>query len=99
MKLSAFAYPAAAGVFLACAAAASAQNGAATIFCDDTGFGCITMQPVVDRYNEEHPDLPVKLETVSYQAILESLPRPSAQGTRSGSASTNIIEPKINVTM
>ena len=74
MKLSAFAYPAAAGAFFACAVAASAQNGAATILCDDTGFGCITMQPVADRYNEEHPDLPVKLESVSYQTIVESLP-------------------------
>jgi len=45
-----------------------------TIQCDDLGFGCKTMAPVAERFNQENPGKTVKLETVSYQTIVEALP-------------------------
>lgn len=74
MKLSAFATTAAAGALFAAAMAGPVFAQEVTIYCDDTGFGCLTMQPVADRFNEEHDGMTVNLETVSYQQILESLP-------------------------
>ncbi|QPB23974.1 ABC transporter substrate-binding protein [Rhizobium sp. 007] len=59
--------------------AATALSGIAqaqelTVFCDDIGFGCLTMDPVVKRYESENPGVKVKLETVPYQSLVESLP-------------------------
>ncbi|WP_246248939.1 ABC transporter substrate-binding protein [Chelativorans alearense] len=57
---------------LAMATATHAQE--ITILCDDVGFGCSTMAPIAERFNEENPGKTVKLETVSYQTIVEALP-------------------------
>lgn len=67
------------GLAVVSAAAIMAATGAAkaaevTIWCDDEGFGCPTMQPIVDKYNALDPEKQVKLETVTYQTIVESLP-------------------------
>ncbi|MCT7376664.1 ABC transporter substrate-binding protein [Chelativorans salis] len=53
---------------------ATAHAQEVTIYCDDIGFGCKTMAPVAERFNEEHPGKTVKLETVSYQTVVEALP-------------------------
>jgi alpha-1,4-digalacturonate transport system substrate-binding protein len=45
-----------------------------TILCEGLGFGCPAMQPVADKFNAEHPGMTVKLETVTLQSILESVP-------------------------
>lgn len=55
-------------------AAGAVQAAEVTIWCDDQGFGCLTMQPIVDEYNAIDPEQQVRLEQVTYQTIVESLP-------------------------
>lgn len=62
------------GTALGLVMATGAQAQEVTILCDDVGFGCLTMAPVAERFNEENPGKTVKLETVSYQSIVEALP-------------------------
>jgi alpha-1,4-digalacturonate transport system substrate-binding protein len=73
MRLSAFVTSAAIGALMF-GGAASVQAQEVTILCDDLGFGCVTMKPIADKYNAEHPGRTVKLETVTYQNVVESLP-------------------------
>ncbi|WEX08360.1 ABC transporter substrate-binding protein [Chelativorans sp. AA-79] len=70
MKLAAIVPGTALGLLIT--AAAHAQQ--ITVQCDDLGFGCDTMAPVVERFNQEHAGKTVKLEKVSYQTIVEALP-------------------------
>lgn len=51
-----------------------AQAQEITVYCDDIGFGCVTMAPIAKRFEAENPGTTIKLETVSYQTIVESLP-------------------------
>jgi alpha-1,4-digalacturonate transport system substrate-binding protein len=55
-------------------AAGAVRAAEVTIWCDDQGFGCPTMQPIVDKYNAIDPEKQVRLEQVTYQTIVESLP-------------------------
>ncbi len=74
MRSSALALSTAVGALLAIASSSAAWAQEVTIQCVDLGFACPTMQPIADKYNAEHPDKTVTLETVSYQTIVESLP-------------------------
>ncbi|WP_309082906.1 ABC transporter substrate-binding protein [Chelativorans sp.] len=62
------------GTVFGLAVAAAAQAQEITVQCDDLGFGCKAMAPVVERFNQENPGKTVRLETVSYQTIVEALP-------------------------
>lgn len=74
MSASAFATSASVAAIMLAGAIGMAKAQEVTIYCGDIGFGCITMQPIADKYNEEHPGKTVKLETVSYQNLVESMP-------------------------
>jgi len=54
--------------------AGQASAAEITILCQDITFGCTTMAPVVKRFEEQNPEIKVKLETVPYQVLVESLP-------------------------
>lgn len=52
-----------------------------TVFCgEDGGFGCNVLQPVADRFVAENPGTTINVESVPYQAIVESLPVQLASG-------------------
>ena len=74
MKLTGIGLSAACALLAATAPMGIAQAQEVTIYCDDLGYGCVTMQPVVDRFNSENPGETIRLETVAYQALVESLP-------------------------
>ncbi|MEF2072621.1 ABC transporter substrate-binding protein [Consotaella aegiceratis] len=80
MRTYASATSVAIGALLAAGIAGAASAQEVRIYCDDTGFGCQTMQPVADRFNAEHPGMTVNLELVNYQNLLESLPVQLASG-------------------
>lgn len=74
MRISSLAASTAMAALMLGGSAIASQAQEVVIYCDDLGFGCNTMQPVADKYNEEHPGTTVKLEIVPYQTIVESLP-------------------------
>lgn len=45
-----------------------------TLACQDVGFGCTAMAPVIKRFEAANPDITVKVENVPYQSLVESLP-------------------------
>jgi alpha-1,4-digalacturonate transport system substrate-binding protein len=74
MKLTRIGLWAATTLLAATALTGIARAQEITVYCDDLGFGCPTMTPVVKRFEAENPGTTVKLETVAYQALVESLP-------------------------
>lgn len=52
-----------------------------TVFCgDEGGFGCGVLRPQAERFMAENAGVTVNVETVPYQAMLESLPVQLASG-------------------
>ncbi|MEZ2126315.1 MULTISPECIES: ABC transporter substrate-binding protein [unclassified Sinorhizobium] len=74
MKASGISLSAALGLLAVMTATGIARAQEVTFYCDDIGFGCVTMAPVAKRFEAENPGITIKLETVSYQTIVESLP-------------------------
>lgn len=74
MKLTGISLSAASGLLMAAAITGHAQAQEVTFYCDDLGFGCLTMASVAERFEAENPGMTINLETVTYQALVESLP-------------------------
>ncbi|MGV2099771.1 ABC transporter substrate-binding protein [Rhizobium sp. 21-4511-3d] len=74
MKLTRIGLWAASALLAATALTGTARAQEITVFCDDLGFGCPTMEPVVKRFEQENSGIKVKLEVVPYQSLVESLP-------------------------
>ena len=74
MKLTRIGLWAASALLAATALTGIARAQEITVFCDDLGFGCPTMEPVVKRFEQENSGIKVKLEVVPYQSLVESLP-------------------------
>lgn len=74
MKLTGISLSAASGLLVAAALMGTAQAQEVTFYCDDLGFGCVTMAAAADRFEAENPGVTINLETVAYQALVESLP-------------------------
>src|ERR1700754_2196827 len=74
MKLTGISLSAASGLLVAAALMGTAQAQEVTFYCDDLGFGCVTMAAAADRFEAENPGVTINLKTVAYQALVESLP-------------------------
>ncbi|MEF2072622.1 ABC transporter substrate-binding protein [Consotaella aegiceratis] len=72
MKIQSLAVSAAVGAFLLGTSTADAQQ--VEIWCDSEDAFCGSLDPALQRFNEQNPDTTVNLQRVSYQTILESMP-------------------------
>lgn len=67
-------------VALAYLTAAGAEAAELRFMCSQDGNECEVSQDIIDRFQVENPDITVIVDTVPYQAILESLPIQLAAG-------------------
>ena len=66
------------GLVIALSSAADAQE--IRFMCSQDGNECEVSRDILDRFEAENPDIKVIVDTVPYQAILESLPVQLAAG-------------------
>lgn len=72
MKLSGILSSTALSVVMALGVSSGVQAQEITVYCDEVD--CPALTPVAARFEQENPGMTVKLETVTYQTIVEALP-------------------------